>query len=289
MKIKKLQLLFLAVCFTGSFSAVAQMNNGKLQLSKGQKIQVDNTLNSVSSMEMMGQAMEMNSDAFMLHQVEVKDKKDTSYTLASTLTKMTTSGNVMGQAFSFDSDKQKDRDSSDMGKMLKGQLNVAKEIELNNQGQLINLKKTDAPEETSENPMMGMMKSMTGGGDFTNTAIEVFQAIPSGAKQGDTWSDSVIADGIKTYRTYTVKDISNNIAAITLTGNQTTNKKLEQMGAEINLSIEAKLTGESKVDVKTGMVQQKTFIIDGAGTADAMGQSIPLTMKVTSTTTVQHL
>lgn len=289
MKIKKLQLLFLAVCCTGSFTAVAQMNNGKLQLNKGQKIQVDNTLNSVSSMEMMGQAMEMNSDAFMLHQVEVKDKKDTSYTLASTLTKMTTSGNVMGQTFSFDSDKQKDRDSSDMGKMLKGQLNVAKEIELNNQGQLINQKKADVPMETGENPMMGMMKSMTGGGDFTNTAIEVFQAIPSGAKQGDTWSDSVIADGIKTYRTYTVKDISNNIAAITLAGNQTTNKKLEQMGAEINLSIEAKLSGESKVDIKTGMVQQKTFVIDGAGTADAMGQSIPLTMKVTSTTTVKNL
>ncbi len=289
MKSKKLQNLLLTVALLTAFSAAAQTNNGKLQLSKGQKIQVDNTLNSVSTMEMMGQAMEMNSDAFMLHQVEIKDKKDTSYTLACTLTKMTTSGNVMGQSFTFDSDKQKDRDSSDLGKMLKGQLNVAKEIELNNQGQLINQKKTDAPEETSENPMMGMMKSMTGGGDFTNTAIEVFQAIPSGAKQGDTWSDSVIADGVKTYRTYTVKEISNNVAAITVAGNQTTNKKLEQMGAEINLMIEAKLSGESKVDIKTGMVQQKTFIIDGAGTADAMGQSIPLTMKVTSVTTVKNL
>jgi hypothetical protein len=165
---------------------------------------------------------------------------------------------------------------------------VPREIELNNKGQLVNSFKTDATAEAGANPMMGMMKSMTGSGtDFA--ATEVFQVIPSGAKQGDTWSDSAIADGVKTYKTYTIKEISNNIADLTITGNQTTNKTVEQMGAEINLTIEAKLSGESKVDIKTGVVQQKTFVIDGSGSADAMGQSIPLTMKVTSTTNVKSL
>ncbi len=288
MKSRTLQnLLLVLVCMT-SFSVHAQKNNGKLELTKGQKLQVDNTLNSVATMDMMGQQMELNSDAVMVNQVEVKDKKDSSYTIASTLTKMTTNGNMMGQSYSFDSDKKQDRDSSELGKMLKDQLNVPREIELNSKGQLVNQKKTDAPAETGANPMMGMMKSMTGSGsDFA--ATEVFQVIPSGAKQGDTWSDSAILDGIKTFRTYTIKEIINNIAAVTLTGNQTTNKKVEQMGSEINLMIEAKLSGESKVDMKTGMVQQKTFVIDGSGSADAMGQSIPLTMKVTSTIIVKNL
>jgi hypothetical protein len=105
-----LQNLFLAVACAGSFATHAQ--NGKLQLNKGEKIQVENTLNSVATMEMMGQQMEMKSDAFMQHQVEVKDKKDTSYTIASKLTKMTTTGTVMEQSYSFDSDSKKDRDSS---------------------------------------------------------------------------------------------------------------------------------------------------------------------------------
>jgi Family of unknown function (DUF6263) len=288
MKQKIIQNLLLALVCITAFSAHAQKNNGTLQLAKGQKLQVDNIINSAATMEIMGQAMELNSDAVMLHQVEVKDKKDASYTITSTLTKMTTNGNVMGQSYSFDSDKQLDRDSSEVGKMLKGQLNVAKEIELNNKGLLVNQHKTAAPAEADANPMMGMMKSMTGSGtDFAVT--EVFLVIPSGVKQGDSWSDSAIADGIKTYRTYSIKEISNNIATVTLTGTQTTNKTVEQMGSEVNLTISAKLSGESKVDIKTGMVQQKVFVVDGSGTADAMGQSIPLTMKLTSTTIVKSL
>ena len=288
MKQKIVQNLLLVLICIISFSVHAQKNNGKLELTKGQKLQVDNTLKSVATMDMMGQQMELNSDAVMVNQVEVKDKKDSSYTIASTLTKMTTNGNVMGQSYSFDSDNKQDRDSSELGKMLKDQLNVPREIELNSKGQLVNQKKTDAPAETGANPMMGMMKSMTGSGtDFA--ATEMFQVIPSGAKQGDTWSDSIIAEGVKTYRTYTIKEVNNNMAAITFTGNQTTNKTVEQMGSEINLTIEAKLTGESKVDMKTGMVQQKTFVVDGSGSAGTMGQSIPLTMKLTSTIIVKSL
>ena len=124
------------------------------------KCNVDNTLKSVATMDMMGQSMELNSDAVMINQVEVKDKKDTSYTIASTLTKMTTNGSVMGQSYSFDSDKKQDRDSSELGKMLKDQLNVPREIELNSKGQLLNKQKTDAPAEAGANPMMGMMKSI---------------------------------------------------------------------------------------------------------------------------------
>jgi Family of unknown function (DUF6263) len=288
MKQKTLQNLLLTAACIITFSAGAQKNSSVLQLTKGQKLQVDNTVKSTATMDMMGQQMELNSDAVMTNQVEVKDKKESSYTIASTLTKMTTNGSVMGQTYSFDSDKKQDRDSSDLGKALKDQLGVAKEIELNDKGQLINQAKTDTAVEAGANPMMGMMKSMTGPGtDFA--ATEIFQVIPAGAKQGDTWSDSATMDGIKTYRTYTIKEISNNIAAVSITGNQSTNKTVEQMGSEINLKMEAKLTGESKVDMKTGMVQQKTFAVDGTGSADAMGQSIPLTMKLTSSIVVKSL
>ena len=283
-----LQNLFLAVACAGSFAAHAQ--NGKLQLNKGEKIQVENTLNSVATMEMMGQQMEMKSDAFMQHQVEVKDKKDTSYTIASKLTKMTTTGTVMEQSYSFDSDSKKDRDSSELGKMLKDQLNTVKEIELNNKGVMLVQNKTDTAAGNDENPMLGMMKTMTGTGtDFSNAAVEVFQVLPVGAKQGYSWSDSSIANGVNTHRTFTVKEINNNTAAVTLVGTQKTTKMVEQMGTEVNLTIDAKLSGESIVDVKTGTIQQKTYVIDGAGTADLMGQAMPLTMKVTSVTSVKRL
>jgi hypothetical protein len=288
MKLKTLQnLFFLLLCIT-ALPAAAQKNKGSLQLNKGQKLQVDNTIKSVISMDLMGQSMEINSDAFMLHQAEVKDKKDTSYTIAATLTKMTTNGTMMGQSYSFDSDNKKDRDSSDLGKMMKDQLDVPKEMELNSKGQVINQKMVEVPAAADANPMMGMMKGMAGSGtDFA--LAEVFQVIPSGIKQGESWSDSVILDGVKTYRTYTLKEITNNIATIAVSGNQKTTKAMEQMGSEINLAMDSKISGECKVDTKTGIVQQKNLVIEGSGAADAMGQSIPLTMKVTSTLAVKNL
>jgi len=64
---------------------------------------------------------------------------------------------------------------------------------------------------------------------------------------------------------------------------------MEQMGSQINMAMDAKITGECKVDTKTGIVQQKNLVIEGSGAADAMGQSIPLTMKVTSTLVVKNI
>ena len=57
---------------------------------------------------------------------------------------------------------------------------------------------------------------------------------------------------------------------------------------EVNVSMDAKLSGESVVDISTGIVKQKTLNMDGTGTAEMMGQSIPMTTKVTSTTTVKN-
>jgi hypothetical protein len=289
MKSKAFQTLFFLLASAVTFSATAQTAPGKIHLNKGQKVQVDNTITSVISMEMMGQSMEMNSDGMMLYKVEVKDKKDTSYNISSTLTKMTNNGSMMGQSYSFDSDKKKDLDSTEMGKAIKKELNVAKEIELNNSGQQVNQKMIDISEDAGQNPMMGMMKTMSGAGAAFSSVTEIFQALPAGAKNGDSWVDSSIADGLKSYRSYTIKDVTNNIATITITGNQIVNKTLEQMGSAINLSMQAKLSGEAKIEVNSGVVQQKNFTMEGAGNADAMGQTIPLTMKVTSITNVKNL
>ncbi len=289
MKQKKLhRLFFLSCCLIAATSASAQTSTGKLSLTKGQKLQVDNTVKSVTNMELMGQSMEITSDVAMNKQIEVKDKKDTSYIISSIITKMTTTGNAMGQSFSFDSDKKEDYDT-EIGKAMKGQINVAKEIELNHKGTATNVKKDTAAGAEAGNPMMDMMKSMGGGKDDASGAAEAFQVLPDGKKSGDTWSDSTIIEGIKTYRTYVIKEIKGNDATVTLTGNQHTNKTVENQGMEVNVTMESKLSGEAVVDITTGIVKQKTFIMEGTGSADAMGQAIPMTTKVTTVTTVKNL
>ena len=281
-------IFFAATLFSTTVSQ-AQNNGTKLILIKGQKLQIDNTVKSLTNMDLMGQSVEMTSDATMIHQVEVKDKKESNYTVASTITKITSSGNAMGQAYTFDSDKKEDLES-EIGKVMKGQLNVTHEADFNTSGLVVSEKKAATAAAPNGNPMMDMVKSLTGGGsDDGGGAGEIFQILPKGKKPGDSWTDSTIAEGSKTYKTYTLKEIKGNDAILTLSGTQSTNKKIEQQGMEVNVTMESKLSGESTVDLTTGIVKQKSLVMDGAGNADAMGQAIPITTKITSNTIVKSL
>ena len=288
MKFIKPASIFLGVICLFTVTGDAQTAPGKLTLAKGQKIQIDNNIKSVISQEMMGQVMEIIIDANMIHQVEVKDKKNNSYVVSSTLTKLSTNGTAMGQEMKFDSDKPEDMES-ETGKALKDQLNVSKELEVNDKAEVIaGIKKDTAA--AGGDQLMDMMNNVIGGGsDESNGAAMAFDVIPKGKKAGDSWSDSSVTDEMKIYRSYTIKEVNGNDATVTLTGKQVTKKKVEQQGMEINVNMEGKLSGEGIVDMSTGLVVQRTTVMDGIGTAEVMGQSMPVTTKVTTTTTVKTI
>ncbi|MEJ7586537.1 MAG: DUF6263 family protein [Ferruginibacter sp.] len=284
---KPFSLIVTAALFC-TLTLSAQTSPGKLLLIKGQKIQVDNVIKSVISQEMMGQAMEITIDASLTHQVEVKDKKKDSYLVTSTLTRLTTNGSMMGQEMKFDSDKKEDLESQ-AGQALKDQLNVSKEVEFNESAVLINGIKKDTAAGTG-GEMMDIMNDVIGGGnDESNGANAAFEVIPAGRKVGDTWSDSSINEEIKTYRNYTLKEINGNDATVVLTGKQVTKKKVEKQGMEISVNIEGTLEGEGIIDLATGLVKQKTLVVNGAGNTEMMGQSMPVTTKITTTTTVKKM
>lgn len=262
----------------------AQNTKGKLALQKGQKIQLNNTINSVTTLELMGQSMEMTSDAYVENKVEVKDKKPAAFLIGSTFTKMTINGSAMGQTFSFDSDKKEDRENNEIGKKLSEFLDKETQMEINEDGTA-----TEVATDSSKNEAADAMGGIAGGVDFTKLAAEAFVALPSGVKKGYTWSDSLILDGIKTYRDYNVTEVEKNVATVSLTGTQTTNKTVQQMGAEVQVSLTSKLSGQFKVDTNSGVVLEKNLLSEGSGTADAMGQSIPITSKITANTVSKAL
>lgn len=260
-----------------------------ISLSQGQKLQLDNTVKTVSTMEMMGQQMEVSAEIAMVRQLVVKEKKQSSYVLSATTTKMTTTGSFMGQAMSYDSDKKEDSDS-EMGKVMKDQLNVAKEAELSDQGQVVNAQKDTAQSASigGGNPLMAMMGSM-GGQDESNGTMDAFQVVPAGAKAGDTWADSTIATDATIRRTYILKELNGNDATVAVAGTQSLNKTMENQGMEVNITLDSKITGDILVDISTGIIKQRTITVEGTGNVDAMGQAIPMTTKATSTSVVKSL
>ncbi len=282
-----LPILFTSLCLM-SIESIAQNSVGKIILAKGQKIEINNNTKSVISQEMMGQAIEITVDANMVHQIEVKDKMPNSYLIASTLTKLTTNGAAMGQEMKFDSDKKEDMES-ETGKLMKDQLNVTQEIEMSENAKVIKAAKKSTS-AVSGGQMMDMINNLTGGNvDESNGAGSAFEIIPAGKKIGDKWSDSTIMGDIKTYNYYTLKSVNGNIATLELKGKQIINKKIEQQGMEINVKMEATISGEGIVDLNTGLLEQKTTLTDGNGSAEVMGQSIPMSSKTTTITTVKKI
>ncbi len=260
-----------------------------LSLNKDQKIQVDNTVKTVSTMEMMGQSMDVTADVMMTRQLEVKDKKENSYNITSTITKMNFNSSMMGQAMSYDSDKREDAES-ELGKALKDQVNVPKAMELDNDGRLINVQKDTTKKATDDgNPMMAMIEKMGAAQDESNGANDAFMVVAPGIKAGDTWADSSIAEGFKINRNYVVKEIIGNDAAIILTGTQAVTNNVDNGGMQANITLDSKLAGEILVDITTGIVKQRTLTMEGTGNVDVMGQSIPMVTKVTTTSVIKSL
>ena len=98
--------------------------------------------------------------------------------------------------------------------MFKDQLNVTMEAEFNEKAEVINAPKKDTTASTG-NQVMDMMKKFSGAaGAELNGASAAFTVIPSGKKVGDTWSDSLITDAVKTYTNYTFKALEGKNATI---------------------------------------------------------------------------
>jgi hypothetical protein len=70
-------VILTALCFI-TIHTIAQNSVGKIILTKGQKIEINNNTKSVISQEMMGQVIEITVEANMVHQLEVIDKMDIS-------------------------------------------------------------------------------------------------------------------------------------------------------------------------------------------------------------------
>lgn len=275
---KKIELFLIAtVCF--STASIGQ-TNASLKLSTGKTYQVENKIETTSSTEVQGQSMESKANVASTYKIQVKDKTGENYNLTNTLSHIVMDMNMMSQQINFDSDKKDDMDGQ-MGSALKDYINQPKDLKMDNTGKIVS-------EDSKDTSATGIAKQL----NFAQTgygAQLAFLALPSDAKVGSSWTDSSNADGISRTTHYTIKGISDGMADISFTGEVSTDATMEQNGMEISTKTKGKVSGEEKVDVKTGVIQSSTSTGDTSGTVTAMGQDFPTTAKVTSTTTVKEL
>lgn len=281
---KKNFVLLLSVI---SFTTFAQTPTGKIVVKKGQHFVIVSNSEGNVTQEMMGQNMEMKIGSATKLSADIKDSKNNNYTITQTLTSMKSTFSGMGQEKSFDSDKKEDM-AGEAGAMYKDKLNVPKDVEITNEGKSLVVADTTKRDSTGgDNPMSAIMEMIGGGQD--NVASVLFLVIPMGKKVGDTWQDSSINEGVKLKRMYTLNSIANKQAAVTVNSMLDVNKTMQLQGMDMNAVMTSKIVSAVLVDVLSNIQKENKSTMDVTGTIDVMGQSVPITAKATSVTSVKML
>lgn len=270
--------LFVIAAFSISTATFAQ-NNNSLNLKKGQKYLAETTVTTKSTTEAQGQSMETNIDAVTSYNIEVKDVTNDNYNFTNTVSKIKMNMSMMGQEMNFDSEKKEDL-AGPMGSALKEFINNPKNVVVDKSGKLIS-QQTDT--SGSANPATLQFEAV---GFGTQLA---FEPLPAKVKAGDKWVRKTDNNGISQTTNYTVKSISGDLATLSLDGTIITDMKMEQQGMEMTNKTSGKFTGEEIVNTKTGVIQSSNTTADASGNIEVMGQQLPTSSKVTTTTTVKML
>ncbi len=277
--------LFLLTFTCLSLTTFAQSPTGKIVIKKGQHFQIESKADGNVSQEMMGQSMAMTLGTNTKMTAEVKDFKENNYTITQKITNIKSSFSGMGQDKTFDSDKKEDM-NSEAGAIYKDKINVAKDIVVTNDGRTITAIDT-ANKASDTNPMSAMMDMMGGGQD--NAGAALFLVIPAGKKIGDKWQDSTISEGIKLVKTYTLNSIVNKEAAITINSVMDINKTMQLQGMEMKTAMTSKIASTVLVDIISNIQKENKSTTDVTGTIDVMGQTVPVTSKIITVTTVKAI
>jgi hypothetical protein len=275
---KFMRKLLLGALILSAVSVSAQTVARKTLLVKGQQLEQQNQINMNITQEMGGQTMEIKMESSFNSLIDTKDETAAGYSVATTLKKVLMNMNAMGQEMTFDSDKKEDMDGQ-MGAAYKDKIGKTKEYTVSKNGIITEVKTKETPEDEQSGMMGGMM---SGGMDQEKEGanFHAFANIPAkGIKVGDTWSDSTHDGGSRSLTTYTLKQVNGDEGTVSLTGDLTISREIQQQGTTMQMEMTGTTTGEYTFDVKTGLIKSRKATTKTTGTVDVMGQSIPMTME----------
>jgi hypothetical protein len=285
---KKMSFVALLLFFV--VSAQAQKVNGKLKFEQGQLLQVETSLKSTVSQQVMGQSVDFNADGNMVHTYKVTNTTDDNSTLHHETKQIKFTFEGMGQKRPFDSNNSNDM-SGPFGSPVKDVLNKKYDMIINPVGTVLmaHPEKFEAAEMDERAKLIaGMLKEVFEVANPPKKGTNSFFAVIP-AKDVDTsesWTESYETPEGKYNNTYKLSAITDSTIVIAVNGSSNTNSKTELMGMEIVTKMSNKSTGTITVDRTTGIIRQKEVVTESTGTTTGMGGETPLTAKTIMKTTV---
>ena len=251
--------------------ALAQSGTG-IHLAKGNKIQVVKKV----TMDMdLGMSLKQQSTDY--HSLDVLDSDEKNIQVKHVLTRSTMEVDAMGRTETYDSDKAADRDS-DLGKNMPADMFLPDTMLVDKRtGEPVNQEKNDqAKSGQDDNPMDAMMQAMSSG-NKSSIINELLFVLPSGIKPGEQWMDSVIEKGVKKRSTYTLTEIKDQIAVVSLTEKMDISTDTEMQGMSMQINLNSTNQSTLRIATASGLLISKESKIDMSGSLEVMGQNQPIT------------
>jgi hypothetical protein len=282
---QKVFLLFLSAI---SLSAGAQNVANKLTFTKGQKLEVVTHLN-ITGQSMMGPS---SGTVTIADNYSVNDATTNGYTLLKSPKQIKMNFSVGSQEIKLDSDNPSDL-TGPMGEPIKEIMNQKPEFTIDAAGKVVAVKATAKNnKDKEENNMMSMMLpglDVASGMPREGTP-SVFQVLPDRElKTGDSWKDSVDADGNNYTSVYMVKEITDKEIIVDFETEGTTVKSQETLGMKVDVNAASRATGTILIDKATGIIKQKTTTNNTETTINLAGREMTTTNKMTSVMNVTIL
>lgn len=284
--------LFLLVSIAFATTGFAQKVNNKLTFQKGQKLEMTSKINTVVSMEMMGQAMDTKIDATVTRLFDVEDITKSGTTIEHKVKRIQMNLEAPMQGVQkFDSDNEKDM-KGDGGKAMEKALKNKYSMTVDASGKITAVKADDdnpnkAPKKEDADMMSNALAQFAAGFDLPKTGdTSEFMILPAKElAKGETWTDS--SKNIKTV--YTLGEVTDADIIIVYTEEASISRTQEAMGQEITMTSKDKTMGKIILDKKSGLLKEKTATTNSEGNMEMAGQTMPMTTKTTKTVTVKGI
>jgi hypothetical protein len=246
-------------------------NAQKVNLEVGKSFKVTTVSDGVTEMMGNDNPNKVNATAT----VKITGLEKDLYKGTNTVTKITMSGSMMGQEFTFDSDKKEDMNGQ-LGQMVGADVNKAIDFTVD--------KNTGVFKVTGE-VKEGGMGAMMGGGKSGGSSI--FYSAVIGKKQGEKWTETKDEEGVKTTMNYEVVSINGNVVSLNFSSTTKGNTTSEMQGQSVDVVVDSKTTGTITVDAVTGIMKQSTMNVEASTSMDMGGQSMTMGNKSKVITTVE--
>ncbi len=246
-----------------------------ISLKPGEKIIAVSTITAEAD---LGMGMQMKNNSQTTSTVLATSETDKELILSTTVTRLKTSMEMMGQNHDYDSDKEGDR-NSEVGKSLSVVVGKAQVLKLNKFTGSPVITTYDSSVNTVERNKMKDLISVMGGEAEEVSASGAFMLLPPEKRTGDIWNKADSSKGSKVSTSYTVKSIKDNIATVSYSTLRNTNNVVALEGNDMNVVMETKIKGEVLVDTKTNRVLTRIMDSESTGVLDIAGQSMPVTAK----------